>query len=85
MTNREGFEALMTDGGKWPRAVERNGDGNYLLMQTGIRVADLVRCCGRGARAVQAGDTRHEGQERREQRRARLADAGDARRLHRGT
>jgi hypothetical protein len=31
---RDAFELLMTDAGKWPRAVERNSDGGYLLMQS---------------------------------------------------
>lgn len=30
---REAFEAWASDGGKWPRAVERSGDG-YVLMST---------------------------------------------------
>lgn len=31
---REAFEALMTDGGKWPKAVERTPSGDYRLALT---------------------------------------------------
>lgn len=30
---RKNFENWMTDGGAWPRAVEKNQNGEYKLMQ----------------------------------------------------
>lgn len=35
MELREKFEAWASDDGKWPKAVERNARGNYLLASTG--------------------------------------------------
>ena len=33
-TERATFEAVASDDGKWPQAIERDAKGNYLLMQT---------------------------------------------------
>lgn len=33
-TEREAFEAWASEGGKWPKAVERESIGNYKLQQT---------------------------------------------------
>lgn len=32
-TIRAEFENFMSDDGKWPQAIERNGAGNYILNQ----------------------------------------------------
>jgi hypothetical protein len=34
---REAFERYMSEGGKWPRAVERKPDGTYALMNAQVR------------------------------------------------
>ena len=31
---RAEFEKFMSDDGKWPKAIERDGAGNYILMQS---------------------------------------------------
>lgn len=32
--SREKFEARMSDNGKWPKAIEKDSEGNYKLMHT---------------------------------------------------
>lgn len=33
-TERQAFEAVASDNGKWPKAIERDAKGNYLLLTT---------------------------------------------------
>lgn len=33
-TIRAAFEKFMSDDGKWPQAIERDGEGNYILVQS---------------------------------------------------
>lgn len=34
---RKGFEAWASDNGKWPKAIERNSKGDYLLSTTSVQ------------------------------------------------
>ena len=53
MDSREAFEAWMSDDGMWPKAVERNSDGVYVLMDVASKWTAWQKATERAAKVCE--------------------------------